>query len=331
MTNLITLHQGEILPLNLPVADVIESLLSSKHKGTTRNTYSQNLKYFAHYLVNGLQSKGKRIIMAINEVKSVLKQFLDMDKLTAIAYLSQYQNDLIDCGYVPNTISIRIASIRSLVKFAFKRGFCLWLVEDLTSVGNEVYRDTSGIGKDKYSQILSSIDTTTIQGKRDYAIMRLLWDNGLRRSELTNLNIADFNPTERTLKIQGKGKLSKEVIHLSAKTTEAISHWLAVRYQPNDSQPLFISLANNSNGNRLTGKSVYCTVRKYADEVLTDKMLSPHRVRHSSITEILNATNGNVRLAQKFSRHKNLDVLTRYDDNRVELQKEAVNLLADMV
>jgi integrase/recombinase XerC len=46
---------------------------------------------------------------------------------------------------------------------------------------------------------------------------------------------------------------------------------------------------------------------------------------------VLDASNGNVRMAQKLSRHKNLDVLTRYDDNRVALQKKAVHLLADLV
>lgn len=326
-----TLSKSRILPLNSSVADVIESLLASKHKTSTRCTYTQNLKYFAHYLLNGLKGKNQTMIMPDNEVKSTLKQFLEMDKLEAIAYLAQYQNDLIANGYTPNSINIRIASVRSLVKFAFKKGFCTWLVEDLDSLGNEVYRDTSGVGKDIYSQILSAINTDTISGKRDYALMRLLWDNGLRRSEIINLNISDLNEQDVCLKIQGKGKIGKETIYLSSKTFDAIKRWLAVRYNPTPDMPLFISLANNSNGHRLTGKSIYCIVRKYADEVLTDKILSPHRVRHSSITAVLDASNGNVRMAQKFSRHKNLDVLTKYDDNRVALQKEAVNLLSEMV
>ena len=109
------------------------------------------------------------------------------------------------------------------------------------------------------------------------------------------------------------------------------NNWLSGYHNPVPESPIFISLAHNSRSDRLSGKSIYCIVRKYADEVLSDKILSPHRVRHSSITAVLDASNGNVRMAQKLSRHKNLDVLSRYDDNRVALQKEAVNLLADMV
>ncbi|MGI0482677.1 tyrosine-type recombinase/integrase [Geminocystis sp. CENA526] len=331
MTNLTIASQGGILPLNQPVNDIIEALIASKHKASTRYTYVQNLKYFAHYLINGLIGKGKRILMLDVDIKRVLGEFLAMDKVTAICYLSQYQNELIEADYVPNTINIRLSAIRSLVKFAFKRGFCNWLVEDLLSLGTEVYRDTSGVSKDIFSDIISGILTDTISGKRDYAILRLLWDNALRRSEVSNLNIEDFDSKEGTLKIKGKGKFSKEVIYLSPKTCEALTQWLGVRYNPLPNQPLFISLATNTNGHRLTGKSIYCIVRKYADPVLTDKILSPHRVRHSSITALLDASGGNVRLAQKLSRHKNLDVLTRYDDNRVSLQKEAVNILASLV
>lgn len=332
MTNINVLTKGTILPLNQPINDVIEGLLSSKHKASTRHTYRQNLKYFAHYLTNGIVIKGQRILVTDNVVKSTIKEFLGMDRLVALAYLSQYQNDLIEANYVPNTINIRIASIRSLVKFAFKRGFCDWLIEDdLQSMGNEVYRDTSGVNKDVFSQVISEINPDTLAGKRDYAIMRLLWDCGLRRSEVTNLNVNDFSYNSRTLTIMGKGRLSQDTIHLSVKTCDAIQQWLNYHRSNGANTPLFVSLANNSRGHRLTGKSIYCTVRKYADPILVDKILSPHRVRHSSITAVLDASNGNVRMAQKLSRHKNLDVLTKYDDNRVELQKEAVNLLADLV
>lgn len=329
MTNLSV--TSPIRALNQPVNDVIASLLASKHKATTRNTYRQNLKYFAHYLLHGLSVKGKRIIISDTEIKRVLAEFLAFEKLTGVAYLSQYQSDLVEAGYTPNTINIRIAAIRALVKFAFKRGFCHWLMEDLKALEAENYRDTSGIAKDKYAEILSDINTDTISGKRDYAIMRLLWDCALRRSEIINLNIADFNAGDCTLRIRGKGQLSKQLIHLAPKTVEAIKQWLAVYSYPLPNQPLFISLANNTNGVRLTGKSIYCLVRKYSDPILVDKVLSPHRVRHSSITAVLDASNGNVRMAQKLSRHKNLDVLTRYDDNRVALQKKAVHLLADLV
>lgn len=327
----LTATNAQIQPLALPVEDVYAGLLASKHKESTRNTYRLNLKYFAHYLLNGLSEKGKRIYLPEAKVKAVLVEVLSWDKFTAIAYFSQYQTALIDAGYVPNSINLRLSAIKAFVKFAFKRGLCDWLVEDLMVLGNEVYRDTTGVKSDQFAEIISDIKTDTVSGKRDYALLRLLWDNGLRRGEISNLNVEDFNGADSTLTILGKGRLSKEKIYLSPKTSEAIQQWLLVRGDCNPKQPLFISLAYNTRGNRLTGKSIYCTVRKYSDPVLADKILSPHRIRHSSITAVLDASNGNVRLAQKFSRHKCLDTLTRYDDNRKALQKQAVNLLAEMI
>ncbi len=331
MTQIITRLPSRIKALNQPIDDIISSLLASKHKATTRNTYRLNLKYFAHYLLTGISDKGNRIMLSDTEVKAVMAEFLNLEGKIAIAYFAEYQSTLINVGYLPNSINIKLAAVKALVKYAYKFEFCLFTLDEIKTLSPEVYRDTSGTTKENYSKILSDIDTDTVSGKRDYAILRLLWDNALRRSEISNLNIEDFNRCDRTLRIKGKGKLSKQIIPLASKTAEAISDWLSVYSNPQGNYPLFISLASNTNGHRITGKSVYCILRKYSDLVLPDKVLSPHRIRHSSITAVLDATGGNVRLAQKLSRHKNLDVLTRYDDNRVALQKEAVNLLASMV
>jgi integrase/recombinase XerC len=126
-----------------------------------------------------------------------------------------------------------------------------------------------------------------------------------------------------------KGKIDPEYVYLSDKTIGAIEAWLSVRYQPSNTS-LFISLDNATNGHRLSDKSVYRLVKKYSSELPSGKVLSPHQIRHSSITALLEATNGNVRLAQKFSRHSNLNTLMIYDDNRVALQQEAVNILSSL-
>ena len=59
--------------------------------------------------------------------------------------------------------------------------------------------------------------------------------------------------------------------------------------------------------------------------------MSPHRIRHSAITAALDATNGNVRKVQKLSRHKKLDTLMLYDDNRTNMQGEISSLLGDLI
>ena len=64
-------------------------------------------------------------------------------------------------------------------------------------------------------------------GKRDYAMLRLLWDNALRRAEVCGLDWVDFHPGEARLYLKGKGKIDKEPIDLAPATVEAISDWIA--------------------------------------------------------------------------------------------------------
>ena len=59
--------------------------------------------------------------------------------------------------------------------------------------------------------------------------------------------------------------------------------------------------------------------------------MSPHRIRHSSITAALDATDGNIRKVQKLSRHANINTLMTYDDNRVNYQEKITQILDDLV
>jgi integrase/recombinase XerC len=201
-------------------------------------------------------------------------------------------------------------------------------LEDIAHVKVEKYRDTSGVGVDAYRAMLNVVARASFKGKRDYAILRLLWDNALRRGELVAANVADLR--DERLWIVGKGKLQQESIDLAPRTLAAVREWLAVRAGRAD-EPMFIALDGRSYGKRLSGRSVARLVALVAKQAGIAKHLSPHRVRHSSITTFLDASGGDVRTAQKLSRHARLDTLMIYDDNRQGLQGKASGVLADLV
>ncbi|MGB5636524.1 MAG: tyrosine-type recombinase/integrase [Waterburya sp.] len=158
-----------------------------------------------------------------------------------------------------------------------------------------------------------------------------------------------YSPSLGELVITGKGKIGQpEVITLGKKAIAAIDQWLVARgeYPQNDPRletvahggnpqdrtvPLFCATHKGYWGNRLHTHSIYKLVQKYAKLAGIDKVMSPHRVRHSSITEALNLTNGDVRKVQKLSRHKNINTLMIYDDNRQNLQGEVTGLLDDSI
>jgi integrase/recombinase XerC len=173
-------------------------------------------------------------------------------------------------------------------------------------------------------------DRSTIKGIRDYAILRLLWDNALRRNEICSLDVGDFDKSGR-LSILAKGKIQKSQIDLSPATTIAISQWLSARDNYRSDHPLFTSLDRRSKGHRLDGSTIYRLVREFSKAAGIDKIVSPHRIRHSAITAYLDASDGNIRAAQGLNRHANLNTLNRYDDNRHKYQAQATNTLADLV
>jgi integrase/recombinase XerC len=118
---------------------------------------------------------------------------------------------------------------------------------------------------------------------------------------------------------------------LGKSASAALCEWLAARGESNPDAALFCSVNKGYKNGRLTPDGIYKIVRKIATEAGITKIVSPHRIRHSSITAALDATAGDVRKVQKLSRHANLNTLMIYDDNRINHQGEVTQLLDDLI
>lgn len=300
--------------------DLLAQLLSDKRSPNTRHAYAKDLRDFF------------RTIADTDPTSEMVTYFLQLERCDAVTLVLRYKGMMMERGLKEATINRRLSAIKSLVRLAFSAGKCNYTLEEVKGEKVRVYRDTKGIGKEAYRKVLAIPSRSELKGKRDYALLRLLWDNALRRGEIASANIGDFDAEAKALKVKGKGKgTSYEVIDLSHPTTEAILDWLRNRRELDLSAPLFISLDPIKKGNRLTGSGIYWLVQQYCQAAGIGKRMSPHRIRHSSITAALDATNGNVRKVQKLSRHATIDTLMVYDDNRQKDQLEISTLLADMV
>ena len=121
------------------------------------------------------------------------------------------------------------------------------------------------------------------------------------------------------------------MVDLGAATVQAIADWLDARSgNPSPETPLFTALDFANSGHRLTGDGIRKIVVRHSEGAGIKKQMSPHRIRHSAITAALDATDGNVRKVQKLSRHKNLNTLMIYDDNRGRDQQDVTELLDGM-
>jgi integrase/recombinase XerC len=300
--------------------NLIADFVADKRSDNTKRAYRKDLEDFFKIITNSSISQ------------EVVLWFINLNRHQAIALVYQYKVNLLERGLTENTVNRRLASIRSLVSYASRVGACEWNLADVRGEKVELYRDTSGIPVSKIADMLEVIDHSTLKGKRDYSILRLLWDNALRRGEIVRANIEDFDAEALTLSIVGKGKgTQKQKISLSSKTAQAIQKWLICRKGSDPSEPLFISLDRVHRGHRLTGESIALLVQKTARLVGITKKMSPHRMRHSAITAALEATNGNVLMVQKLSRHVKIETLLIYNDQRINPQKQVTDLLSNII
>jgi integrase/recombinase XerC len=286
---------------------------------STRKQYVKAIENFCQFAYSG------------SATPETISEFLDLDQYAAIEMVLRYRRHSIDKKLAPSTINVRLAAIKSLVEMARKLGKTTIDLGDIESIPAETYRDTRGISVEQFKSMLEAIDPSTPIGVRDYAIMLLFWGNALRRGEIASANIEDFLPQQQKLMILGKGKRAKVAIDLTDSVSYALEEWVNFHPCTTPGQPLITSLSHNCYGSRIAGDSLYRIVQGYAEAAGIDRRVSPHRLRHSSITAFLDASDGNIRAAQALSRHSQMNTLTLYDDNRQQQQKGASGILEDLL
>ena len=238
-----------------------------------------------------------------------------------------YRAHLIERDLSAATVNARLAAVRSLVTLANTLGLVPWCL-NVPGIKARAYRDTRGPGREGVRAILDGATTRKdVKGVRDVAIVRLLHDLGLRRAEVVALDVVDVNVDEGAIWILGKGRSEKDRLTLPEPTLRALRDWLTVRGE--EPGPLFVNCDRAGKGRRLTGRSVHRIVVAYGKGAgITAR---PHGLRHAAITEALNATGGDIRAVQRFSRHADVRTIQAYDDNRADLAGHVARLVANEV
>jgi len=299
--------------------DLIRDLLADKRSPNTRRAYQKDLEYFFEFLTGN------------KPTPTIVAEFLGLARADAIKVVLRYKGQLLKQGLKEATVNRRLAALKSLTAYARKLDKCQFTLEEVKGERCAAYRDTTGISVEEFKGMLAIPDRTTLRGKRDYALLRLFWSNALRRSEAL-VKVGDFDAGARTLSILGKGRGTQvEKVELPPATVEAVEEWLRCRGDVKKGDSLFIALNNVHYGHSLTADGVYRIVRAIASKAGIKKTFSPHRIRHSTLTAALDATDGDVRRVQKLSRHKSADTLLIYDDNRKKAQGEMSAIVSDLV
>jgi integrase/recombinase XerD len=183
-------------------------------------------------------------------------------------------------------------------------------------------------------RLLDAPDRTTTRGARDYAILRWLLQLGLRRDELCRVAIGDLGEERgwRTVVVHGKGGKDRR-LPIKASLWKATLAYLELAGRAIESEPvtaaLFVPTRNNRTGRTnkpLTTTMVWYIVVRYVKAAGIRKRISPHSLRHTAITLVLDA-GATIRQAQTFGGHADPKTTVRYDRTREDLDKSAAHLI----
>ena len=170
--------------------------------------------------------------------------------------------------------------------------------------------------------ILSVIDLSQDEGQRDKAVIELLYSCGLRVSELCNLKMHDLFLDEGFLRVVGKGN-KERLVPISTQAVKELNLWFCTRNQitpkPGEEDYVFISTRRRQHLSRVT---VFHNLRLYAERAGITKTISPHTLRHSFATHLLEG-GANLRVIQAMLGHEQIsttEIYTHIDRSMLKQQ-----------
>lgn len=183
--------------------------------------------------------------------------------------------------------------------------------------------------------VLDGIDKESLQGKRDYALVALMVTGGLRDVEAKRANIEDLRTAgdNTVIYIQGKGREEKaEYVIVPPQVERVLRAYLKERGEADSTQPLFISLSNNSKGRRMSERSISGICKAAMQRAGYDSTrLTAHSLRHTAVTLALIANGGNIQEAQQFARHKNIATTQIYAHNLEKQRNQCSRMVANSI
>jgi len=228
--------------------------------------------------------------------------------------LRTYVAALHDAGYAKSSISRKLASLRSFYRYAQRQSLA-------DSNPAKPLRNPRGTRKlphflsgDEIETLLKCPDLGDPAGLRDKAILETMYSAGLRVSEVVALNDGDVEFEDGVIRVRGKGR-KERLGSLGKFAMTALKNYLGVRSQINASartknpvskgNPRDAATFVNKFGTRLTTRSVGRMLEKYILQCGLDGRTSPHTLRHSFATHLLNA-GADIRSVQELLGHKSL-------------------------
>lgn len=278
------------------------------------------LRNYSKYTVNGYL-KDVRDFQKYLKDNKLASSLMDVKRSRTCSY---YISELVKKGYEARSINRKISSLRTFYNYLLKEG--LIDINYFKEVENVKTPKKLPVFVDEADMmiILDSIDTNSDLGNRNRVLLELLYATGMRISEVCNLEIKQLNFYNNTIKVNGKGKKDRIVIlydSIASKLKFYVdftrSNLLAVSGNE-EIRNVFI----NYKGTPLTTRGVRKIINNVIDHCAVNKHVSPHMIRHSFATALLN-NGADLRVVQELLGHENLQTTQIYTHVSTENMKNA--------
>lgn len=268
------------------------------------------------FYLNNLTTQGKsqNTIDAYRRDLHKFEIFLTEENLSLEQFeelqIVSYTESLMDSGISKSSIIRNLVTLRNFYKFLRRQGFVLEapiLYYELPHLDRDL---PEILTVDEMSQILEAPDSKTNKGKRDRAILELLYASGLKVSELIHLELMDVNVEKRYIVCAGsKGK--ERLIPIGSKAVESLRSYLDIRNQmASDSTKL---LFTSNQGDSITRQGVWKLLKNYKDQVGITKEVNLNTLRHSFAVHLLD-NGADMKAVQEMLGHTDINATLRYEE-----------------
>lgn len=261
----------------------------------TVKSYKEDLGQWTEYISQNL-NKGRAESGEGLDIRSVVTQ----DMINYISCL--FRKKLSKAS-----IARKISTLRSFFGYLNKQGILKMNPLQDISAPKFVRKNPDFMTIDEVFSLMDAPGYNDSTGQRDRAILELLYATGIRVSELVSLNEGMVDFKEGIIKVKGKGK-KERIVPFGSKAKKALEIYLDSRSSERIwNGPLF----QNKRGGRLSQRSVHRLVKKYCRKISIKKKLSPHAIRHTFATHLLES-GADLRIIQELLGHSSLSTTQKY-------------------
>ncbi len=301
------------------VRQFLDYLKLEKHfSDYTGKSYGADLAQFCQFLAGEIGAAHATPRSAEDAARSPDAKLAACEPLTVREFLAYLHAQ----NYTKSTTARKLATLRSFYKFCIRRGVCTASPLVTIRTPKQEKRLPKCLDLEQVQKLMDAPGDGDLLSARDKAMLEVLYSSGIRVSELVELDMADIDLQEGVLRVKGKGRKDR-LTPIGSQAIRAVQRYFELRVsEPRLADKVTGRVFLNKHGQSLSTRSVRRKLDKYLVEAGLDPGISPHTLRHSFATHLLN-NGADLRSVQELLGHQSLSTTQVYTHLTTARMKQA--------